>query len=66
MGGDKHDLNYYLMCMTGGLMACGLTHTAIVSLDVTKCKKQIDKNFCKTMIEGLKKVKAAGQLTLGW
>jgi solute carrier family 25 phosphate transporter 3 len=66
MGGDKHDMSYYLKCMVGGLMACGLTHTAIVPLDVTKCKKQIDSNFCKTMIDGLKKVKAAGELTLGW
>jgi solute carrier family 25 phosphate transporter 3 len=66
MGKDKHDLSYYLNCMVGGLLACGLTHTAIVSLDVAKCKKQIDKNFSTSLIDGLKKVKGAGQATLGW
>jgi solute carrier family 25 phosphate transporter 3 len=66
MGVDKHDSSYYLKCMLGGLLACGLTHTSIVSLDVTKCKKQIDPQFCKSMISGIKKVSANGQLTLGW
>lgn len=39
---DKHDINYYVKCMVGGILACGLTHTAIVPLDVAKCKKQIN------------------------
>lgn len=66
MGGDTHDLSYYLKCMMGGVLACGLTHTAIVPLDVMKCKKQIDSSFCSGMIDGVKKVSAAGQVTLGW
>lgn len=36
---DKHDLTYYRKCMAGGLLACGLTHTAIVTLDLIKCRK---------------------------
>ena len=63
---DKHDLSYYLKCMVGGSLACGLTHTAIVPLDVMKCKKQIDAGFCSGMIDGAKKVVANGQATLGW
>jgi solute carrier family 25 phosphate transporter 3 len=63
---DQHNLNYYLKCMTGGALACGITHVLTVPLDVAKCKKQIDPNFCSTMIEGIKKVKAARQFTLGW
>jgi solute carrier family 25 phosphate transporter 3 len=66
MAGDKHDASYYIKCMIGGLLACGLTHTAIVPLDVAKCKKQIDSKFSTGMIDGISKVKAAGQLTLGW
>lgn len=66
MGGDKHDLSYYGKCMVGGALACGLTHTFIVPLDVMKCKKQVDKEFCKGMIDGVKKVVGAGQTTLGW
>jgi solute carrier family 25 phosphate transporter 3 len=66
MAGDKHDMSYYVKCMIGGLLGCGLTHTAIVPLDVAKCKKQIDPTFSTGLINGISKVKAANQLTLGW
>lgn len=66
MGGEVHDASYYFKCMIGGSLACGLTHTAIVPLDVMKCKKQLDSSFCKGMGDGLSKVKANGHLTLGW
>lgn len=36
---DKHDLSYYLKCVAGGALACGVTHTAIVPLDVVKCRR---------------------------
>jgi solute carrier family 25 phosphate transporter 3 len=66
MGGDTHDASYYFKCMIGGMLACGLTHTAIVPLDVMKCKKQIDGNFCKGIFDGISKVRANGHTTLGW
>ncbi|CAM5999504.1 unnamed protein product [Sphagnum balticum] len=66
MGGDTHDASYYFKCMIGGLLACGITHTAIVPLDVAKCKKQIDPNYSKGIIDGVAKVRANGQITLGW
>jgi solute carrier family 25 phosphate transporter 3 len=52
--------------MVGGVLACGLTHTAIVPLDVVKCKRQVESNFSKGLVDGLSKIKGAGQLTLGW
>ena len=63
---DVHDVSYYLKCMVGGVLACGLTHTAVVPLDVMKCKKQIDPTFCKGMSDGVKRVIAEGNTTLGW
>lgn len=45
MAPDKHDLSYYLKCMAGGVLACGLTHTGIVPLDLVKCRKQVEKNI---------------------
>lgn len=39
MGGEKNDMAYYAKCMFGGLLACGLTHTAIAPLDVVKCRR---------------------------
>ena len=38
---DKHDLTYYLKCMMGGVLACGVTHAGITPLDVVKCRKQV-------------------------
>ena len=66
MTADVHDASYYIKCMIGGMLGCGLTHTAIGPLDVMKCQKQLDPQFCKGMIDGIGKVKANGQLTLGW
>lgn len=36
--GDVHDASYYLKCLMGGSMACGLTHAAITPLDIVKCR----------------------------
>ena len=66
MSADKHDASYYGKCMIGGILACGLTHTAIVSLDVAKCKKQIDPKFSTSLVDGISKLKNQGELTLGW
>ncbi|KAJ3948265.1 Cu/Pi carrier [Colletotrichum fioriniae] len=33
---------YYAACTVGGLMACGLTHTAVTPLDLVKVRRQID------------------------
>ena len=66
MGVDKHDATYYGKCMIGGALACGLTHAAIVPLDVMKCKKQIDPTFSKGMFDGIAKVRSNGHTTLGW
>ena len=55
-----------MKCLTGGSLACGITHIGIVPFDIAKCKKQIDHHYSSSIIEGIKKVKTAKQLTLGW
>jgi solute carrier family 25 phosphate transporter 3 len=40
-GHVPHDATYYSKCVLGGILACGLTHTAICPLDVTKCNMQV-------------------------
>lgn len=50
---DQHDLSYYLKCMVGGALACGLTHTAIVPLDVVKCRRQVFPTMYKSLGDGL-------------
>ena len=32
---------YYALCGLGGILSCGLTHTAIVPLDLVKCRIQV-------------------------
>ncbi|KAK3192716.1 Cu/Pi carrier [Lecanicillium sp. MT-2017a] len=33
---------YYAACTFGGLLACGLTHTAVTPLDLVKTRRQVD------------------------
>jgi solute carrier family 25 phosphate transporter 3 len=60
---------YYLKCMIGGALSCGLTHTAVVPLDLVKCRMQVDAAKYPSLIKGLKVtvtdggVKALGR---GW
>ena len=53
---DKKDLSYFVKCLTGGALACGLTHTAITPLDLIKCRKQIDPNIYTSLFDGLSKI----------
>lgn len=69
MGGDIHDATYYFKCMIGGTLACGLTHTAIVPLDVVKCRRQVFPTMYKSLGDGLKTIGATEGfrgLTLAW
>ncbi|KAF9879776.1 hypothetical protein CkaCkLH20_02587 [Colletotrichum karsti] len=38
---------YYAACTVGGLLACGLTHTAVTPLDLVKVRRQIDAKLYK-------------------
>jgi len=33
---------FYAACTVGGILSCGLTHTAVTPLDVVKCNMQVD------------------------
>ena len=67
--GDVHDLSYYGKCMIGGILSCGITHTAVVPLDIIKCRKQVDHTIYKSLGDGFKVIKATEGirgLTVGW
>jgi hypothetical protein len=34
-------LKFYGLCGIGGILSCGITHTAIVPLDLIKCRIQV-------------------------
>jgi len=55
--------------MMGGALGCGLTHTAIVTLDIIKCRKQIDPKVYKSVADGFSRIKATegtSGLVVGW
>lgn len=39
-----HTNEYYLKCMLGGVLSCGLTHLAVTPLDVAKCNMQVNRS----------------------
>jgi len=45
---------YYAICGFGGVLSCGVTHTAIVPLDLVKCRIQVDAAKYKNLFHGLR------------
>lgn len=45
---------YYALCGFGGILSCGITHTAVVPLDLVKCRIQVDPGKLMGNIEGAK------------
>lgn len=69
MGADKHDLSYYMKCMVGGALACGLTHAAITPLDLVKCRRQVDPKLYSSLFGGIRAISNAqgfSGLMTGW
>lgn len=61
--------DYYLACGMGGVLACGLTHTAVTPLDVVKCNMQTDPTKYTGIFQGFRKIVAeqgARGLFKGW
>jgi len=64
-----HTWGYYGKCMIGGILSCGLTHTAVVPLDVVKCKMQVFPEKYKGLVPGVRTVLAeegVRGLAFGW
>merc|ERR1719315_927090 len=57
------------MCGLGGVLSCGITHTALVPLDLIKCRIQVDPVKYKGIGQGAKVTMAEDGLvglTRGW
>jgi len=60
---------YFALCAFGGVLSCGITHTAVTPLDLVKCRLQVDKEKYKNLGNGFKVTVAengARGLFLGW
>lgn len=47
-------LKFYGLCAVGGAASCGITHTAVVPLDLVKCRIQVDPAKYKNIGTGFK------------
>jgi len=47
-----YSAEYYGYCTIGGILSCGLTHTAVTPLDVVKCNMQTDPTKYKSIPTG--------------
>ena len=56
----KHDAKFYSLCMVGGVLSCGTTHTAICPLDLVKCRRQTNPGMYKSLWDGLKQTAKQG------
>ncbi|KAM7439249.1 hypothetical protein ABFA07_011323 [Porites harrisoni] len=73
-GGEQYSCEfgsstYYAYCGFGGILSCGLTHTAVVPLDLVKCRIQVDPGKYKNIMNGFKvtvKEDGARGLAKGW
>ncbi|KAK0063830.1 phosphate carrier protein mitochondrial [Biomphalaria pfeifferi] len=45
---------YYAFCGLGGLLSCGITHTAVVPLDMVKCRIQVNPGKYGGIVKGFK------------
>lgn len=45
-------MKYYALCGFGGILSCGITHTAVVPLDLVKCRIQTNPAKYKSIFNG--------------
>lgn len=60
---------FYAACTFGGILACGLTHTAVTPLDLVKCRRQVDSKMYRGNFEAWGKIGRAEGLRgifTGW
>lgn len=60
---------FYALCGLGGVLSCGITHTAVVPLDLVKCRIQVDPAKYKSIFNGFRVTIAESGirgLGLGW
>lgn len=60
---------FYALCGLGGVLSCGITHTAVVPLDLVKCRIQTNPEKYRSIFSGFKlTVKEEGPrgLSRGW
>ena len=45
---------FYALCGLGGILSCGITHTAVTPLDLVKCRLQTNADKYKSVVNGFR------------
>ncbi|PHH72919.1 hypothetical protein CDD82_5733 [Ophiocordyceps australis] len=53
---ELYSPQYYAACTFGGLMACGLTHTAVTPLDLVKTRRQVDSKLYTSNLQAWRNI----------
>ncbi|PUU78035.1 mitochondrial carrier domain-containing protein [Tuber borchii] len=56
---DMYSPKFYAACTLGGVLACGLTHTAVTPLDLVKCRRQVDSKLYRSNIQAWRTISSA-------
>lgn len=63
---ELHSAEYFAACGLGGILSCGLTHTAVTPLDLVKCNAQANPEYFKNTVQGFRAIYSGGVTTLGF
>jgi len=62
---ELYSKEFFALCGVGGILSCGITHTAVTPLDLVKCNAQANpKDFTGTF-QGFRKIFSGGAAALG-
>jgi len=59
-------LEYFGLCAVGGMLSCGLTHTAVTPLDLVKCNAQANPQLFKNTMVGFSKIYSGSLVSEGF
>lgn len=57
---------YFALCGIGGILSCGITHTAVTPLDLVKCNIQANPKEFKNTVQGMKFIYSGQGAALGY
>jgi solute carrier family 25 phosphate transporter 3 len=61
-----YSAEYFAYCGIGGILSCGLTHTAVTPLDLVKCNAQANPEHFKGTIQGFRAIVSGSVAHLGF
>jgi solute carrier family 25 phosphate transporter 3 len=61
-----YSLEYFAACGLGGILSCGLTHTAVTPIDLVKCNAQANPEHFKNTVQGFRAIYSGSLTSIGF